>query len=497
MKGDNMKIIIIAIICLGLGFAAGYIFLTSSKDVGTESHQTDEQLYTCGMHPDIVSDEPGICPICNMKLTPKRESGTETGGIKVSPETKQNMGLVTTPVVYRSIGKSVSTFGKVVIPDPNNYQVTVKTEGWVERLFVSETGEQVFRGQPLFEIYSPDIVAAQKELLVALSEPDNLSMQRLANSAKRRLKNWDISDDQLSDLEQSGEISRTIIIRSPSDGFINRKNIDKGTRVEPKKVLYEIIDLSEVWIEAHIYEQDLSHIFIKQSGHIAIPALSGQVFDGYVSYISPLLSKKGQIEIRLQIGNPELLLKPEMYAEVTLDPPADNPVLAIPRKAVINSGKRQLVYVSNSDNAYEPREIVTGTTGRDDMVEVVSGLGENDNVVVSGQFLIDSESRLSESVNSSTDLHQHVHQDQAVLSDSDDPYDIHTCPMPEHSHILNYGPGQCSECNMDLVPIIETDHDPVYVCPMPRCGPISLEPGECSHCGMILEEHLPGGHDDK
>ena len=492
-----MKTLIIAIVCLCLGSTVAYLILSPSTVAKSSAEQSEKRLYTCGMHPEIISDEQGICPICNMRLIPKRESITETGGVKISSETKQNMGLVTSPVVYYDISKSINAFGKVVVPEPNTYQITIKTMGWVERLFVAENGEQVFKRQPLFEIYSPEIVTAQKELLIALSESDNPSMQRLAHSARQRLQNWDISDDQLAELEKSAKISRTMMIRSPVDGFVRIKNITEGSRVEPNKVLYDIVDISKVWITAQVYEQDLPHITMNQTGRVVIPSLPGRVFEGRVSYIAPLLDNRGQIEIRLMIDNAGFLLKPEMYAEVTIEKDTKQPVLAIPRNAVINSGKRQLVYVAESENTFKQREIITGMVGRDDMTEVVEGLDEGEAVVVSGQFLIDSESRLSEAINNGGETHNHQHTEQVTPANNDDPDDIHTCPMPEHSHILNYGPGKCPECGMDLVPITTTEHASVYVCPMPKCGPIMQEPGVCSHCGMTLEEHQPGGSNDK
>jgi len=476
------------------------------------------------MHPEIISEEPGLCPICNMKLIPKRDSGTEAGGVKVSPVMKQNMGLVTAPVTYRNINKAISTFGKVAVPDPNLYQVSVKTKGWAEKLFVAESGEQVFRGQPLLEIYSPDMVAAQKELLVALADPNNQAMQRLVRSARERLQNWDISDDQLANLEKTGEVSRTMIIRSPADGFVSQKNIIEGSRVEPNKVLYEIADISDVWITGEVYEQDLPHLSLNQTARVLIPSLPGREFNGRVSYIAPLIDDGGQVEVRITINNDDLSLKPEMYAEVTLEQTSGKPVLTIPRKAVINSGKRQVVYIAEPDQSYHPIEIVTGAVGKDDMIEVVSGLSEGDEVVVSGQFLIDSESRLSEAIKSGggmdhsmpmdnmshdmshEDSHDMNHQDSHDMSgmksgdmshgETDDPYNIYTCPMPVHHNVLNYGPGKCSECGMDLVPITETDHAPVYVCPMPQCKTVSEEPGNCPVCNMKLIEYKPEGSHD-
>jgi len=478
-----MRTIIVALVCLGVGFGAALVFMPTSAPESEATSTGDAQQYTCGMHPDILSDEPGICPICNMNLTPKRDAGTDAGTIRIDPTTRQNMGLVTTPVSHLNLATTVSTFGEVSVPDPNVHRVTLKFEGWVERLFVSEEGEELFRGQPLLEIYSPKLVAAQKELLVALKSQSTPSMQALVEGARRRLENWDISEDQINQLEESGEIQRTLIIRSPSDGFVKSKKVVEGDRVSAKTVLYEIIDLSEVWIEARVEELDLAHISMMQSATAVIPSLSGEAFPAAVSFISPQLDRQGYAEVRLAIANPDFRLKPAMYAEVTFEQASARERLAIPRAAVINSGVRQVVFVAVEEDSYEPRTVVTGAVGENDMIEVIEGLGEGELVVVSGQFLLDSESRLSESMTSGHDHH-------AMTSGNPvDPYDIHTCPMPSHYHVLNYGPGQCPDCNMDLVPIAETDHAPVYVCPMPECGTVSGESGTCPVCNMFLIEY--------
>lgn len=508
MKGKTMRNLTIAAVCVLAGFAVVYMILPSAQNAKLEASVPDGQLYTCGMHPEIISEEPGLCPICNMKLTPKRGSGSGEGAIRIDPATKQNMGLVTAPVAYRNLSRTIHTFGEVAVPEPQDYKVTVKTDGWVERLFVAKDGERVFKGQPLLEIYSPDLVAAQKELLVALGSETNATMQRLAVAARQRLQNWDISEDQLSKLSETGEVTRSLIIRSPADGFVRMKHVVEGDRVMPNSVLYEIAGLNTLWIEARAYEQDLPHIETGQTARVSVAGLPGRTFEGRIDYVSPWLDDRGQAEIRVTLANPDLALKPSMYANIDIESKLAGERLAIPRSAVINSGVRQLVFVAESQDSYSPRQVVTGMAGANDMIEIVDGLMAGEQVVVSGQFLLDSETRLNEAVGL---MGTHSHGNHAQMTPAepskpaeptdsvetpDDPYDIHTCPMPSHYHVLNYGPGECPECGMALVPVGQTDNAPVYVCPMPECKVATHEPGNCPVCNMRLMEYDPEHNHD-
>jgi Cu(I)/Ag(I) efflux system membrane fusion protein/cobalt-zinc-cadmium efflux system membrane fusion protein len=436
-----------------------------------------------------------------MKLTPKRDGGGQGGTVKIDPVTRQNIGLVTQPASYQNMTKTIYTFGRVAIPDPNRFIVTVKVDGWIEHLFVAEEGEQVFKGQPLFELYSPALVSAQEELLfTSKSDPEIESVGRLAEIAERRLVNWDISEDQIRELKESGEVVRTLIIRSPANGFVKTKMVDEGDRISAQSSLFEIVDLSEVWINGYVYEQDLPYIKIGQTGQVSVPGLPGRVFESRLNYIAPLLDERGQTEIRFVLDNRNFELKPEMYADIKIESELDNDRLTIPRLAVINSGIRQLIFVATAEDSYEPRIVKTGAVNDQEMIEIIDGLEAGEEIVVSGQFLLDSETRLNETIEAggtADPQEHHMHAESEHTDPVDDPYDIHTCPMPEHYHVLNYGSGKCAECGMDLVPIDQTDNQPVYVCPMPRCGPVMKEPGLCSHCNMVLVEYEPGGGHDK
>jgi RND family efflux transporter MFP subunit len=502
-----MRIVIVSTLCLAVGFGVAWMVLGSASPSGLTSASAEAasepsaQQYTCGMHPEVVSDEPGICPICNMKLTPKKQAGESASGVTIDPVTRQNMGLVTADAHYRTLQRTVRAFGRVAYREPNRHSVNLKVKGWVEQLFVDEIGEQVFKGQPLLRLYAPELVAAQREYLVAARAADVATMSELVSAAADRLRNWDISDDQIERLSSDEDILQTMTIRAPADGIVVNKMVNEGDRLLPGKELFEVVDLSTVWVTAHVYELDAPFVSVGQQALVRFPKLPGEQYTGRVEYVSPFLGDDRQIEIRITLENPNQQLKPQMYAEVSLSSELSGDQLVVPRKAVINSGVRELVYVAASENTYEPRLIRTGAVGADDMVQVASGLQAGEKVVVSGQFLLDSESRLSEA------LGGHMHGEQSApeaddheaihASSSDDPYDIHTCPMPEHFHVLNYGPGTCPECGMDLVPTTETDNTDVYVCPMPSCGVAESEPGLCPVCNMHLMKYESESGDDK
>ena len=506
-----------------LGFAT-VIAVASTSRAEDSTTVAGQQLWTCGMHPQIISTEPGLCPICHMKLVPKKDASM-SGTIVIDPVTRQNMGIKTESVRMETLDRTVQAFGRVAVPDPNYYTVNVKVNGWVEKLFVNEEGERVFRNQPLLEIYSPDLVTAQKEYLIAWQAAQQASgvLTSLLAGAEERLRNWDVSDDQINGLRETGEVNRTLVLRSPTDGVVLKKMVDPGSRVGPGMSLYQIGNLADVWVKAFVYEQDLPFVQLHDAATVTVPNLPGKAFSSHVIYVAPVLNNERQVEIRLSLDNAVGQLKPDMYAEVALHSVLPGERLTIPRAAVINSGTRQVAYVASGDNTFEPRLVTTGAAGDNDRLEVKSGLAAGEQVVVSGQFMLDSESRLGEALAAggqpsgamggmtmpSTDTKssdnmpqhtEHVHGDAAMnheMAATGDPYNIYTCPMPQHYHVLHYGPGTCPECGMALVPVSETHNTEVYVCPMPQDSVVSDKPGKCPVCGMDLVKYEPGGGHDR
>lgn len=369
---------------------------------------TAKTLYTCGMHPQIISEEPGDCPICGMKLTPKRDTGIQSGdingvNIEIDPVTQQNMGLRTAVVIKGSLKHTIRTYGHITYDETRTAQVSPKFSGWFEKLHADFTGQRVQKGDPLFDIYSPELLAAQEEYLIALRTAQG--RQAMLSSAQRRLSYFDVGPDEIRAIEQSGSVKKNITIRSPFTGVITHKNAVQGGFVKPGTVIYQIADLSRVWVEAHIYEYELSQISVGQEAEMTLPYQPGRLYSGKVAYIYPYLQQKTRdVVIRLEFENPDFKLKPDMYADVHIKTVAPQDGLLIPSEAVIRSGERNVVFVTREDNKFQPREVTLGMALDNGRQQVLTGLKAGDVVVTSGQFLLDSESKLQEAVQKMMDI---------------------------------------------------------------------------------------------
>jgi Cu(I)/Ag(I) efflux system membrane fusion protein len=329
------------------------------------------------------------------------------GTIDVSPEKQQLVGIRTAVAEVRPLVKKIRTVGIVTYDETKVAQVFTKVEGWIEKLFVNYTGKLVEKGQPLFTLYSPDLVATQEEYLLALQAKESLASSSLqeirAGSAslleatRRRLSLWDISDEQIAELQKSREPKKTLTFFSPSSGFVIKKEAMQGMKVMPDKELYTITDLSTVWVNADIYEFELANIRLGQKATIALSYFPGQTFTGRVSWISPVLEEKTRTtKVRLEFANRDFKLKPEMYANVEIEVDGGKK-LAIPDEAVLDSGMRKVVFIDKGQGRYAPAEVKLG--GKfDGYYEVLSGLSPGERIIASASFLLDSESRLKEAM---------------------------------------------------------------------------------------------------
>ena len=335
--------------------------------------------------------------------SPEMKSGT----VNVSPEKQQLVGIRTARAEVRSLVKKIRTVGIVTSDETKVAQVFTKVEGWIEKLFVNYTGKLVEKGQPLFTLYSPDLIATQDEYLLALQAKESLASSSLqeirAGSAsllettRRRLSLWDISDEQIAELQKSRQPKKTLTFFSPSSGFVIKKDAVQGMKVMPDKELYTITDLSVVWVNADIYEFDLPYVRVGQRATITLSYFPNRPFTGRVSWISPVLDEKTRtIKVRLEFSNPDFSLKPEMYANVEINVDAGKGV-AVPDEAVLDSGLRKVVFLDKGEGRFEPREVKLG--GKfDSYYEVLSGLSPGERILASASFLLDSESRLKEAM---------------------------------------------------------------------------------------------------
>ncbi|UCC79486.1 MAG: efflux RND transporter periplasmic adaptor subunit, partial [Candidatus Zixiibacteriota bacterium] len=525
-------ILVIVIASLAIGVVAGRTILGSSQATGIQAGEMDsKQQYTCGMHPEIISDEPGYCPICEMKLTPIRKETSSSDGdrgkvaywvapmdptyirnepgkspmgmdlvpvyendiagsvIRIDPITSQNMGLRMALVEKQRLSRTINTVAHLTYDEQKMFSINAKVSGWIEKLYVDYEGKEVQKGQPLLEIYSPELVAAQREYLSALKNYErleNASLEsarkgagELLDAARDRLLLWDISEKQIDGLRKTGTVKKTMTLYSPADGYVISKSVIEGDKISPGMPLFKIADLSTVWAIAHIYDYELPFISTGQKARLTMPYLPGQEFDGRISFIYPYLDNKNRsVEVRVEIPNKDMALKPNMYGTVTIESRLPGERVVIPDQAVIRSGVRDLVFISLGDGKFMPREVKPGASGENGVVEVVSGLNPGDVVVTSSQFMLDSESRLREATSKiraqmasvtrikeveddehqqASDEHPEARMKQEKMDhemkeqehfemEMDEGEHVYTCPMDSHSHIVQVGPGKCPEC---------------------------------------------------
>lgn len=354
--------------------------------------------------------------------------------ISISTEKVQRLGVRTEVAKLRALDRVVRAAGRIEPDERRSYAIAPKFEGYVERLHVNATGQLIGKGQPLFEVYSPELVSVQREYAIAMqgvqamknagSESQD-AMQRLAEASLARLKNWDISEDQIKSLTASGETKRTLTFRSPVSGIVTEKKALQGMRFMPGETLYQIADLSSIWVIADVFEQDIGLVKTGAKAQIRINAYPDKTFTGALSYVYPTLKAETRtVAVRIELTNPGNLLKPGMFAEVELPVAAKGAVLTVPNSAVIDSGTRRIVLVQTGEGRFEPREVKTGARS-DNYVEVVSGVKDGELVVVAANFLIDAESNLKAALGGMTAAPQAtkaggaVHQAEATVDDVD------------------------------------------------------------------------------
>jgi Cu(I)/Ag(I) efflux system membrane fusion protein len=296
------------------------------------------------------------------------------GQIRISTEKVQKLGVRTEAARSRTLDRTVRAAGRVEPDERRVYAIAPKFEGYVERLLVNVTGQPVSKGQPLFEVYSPELVSAQREYAIAMQGVASLKdaggtaqtgMQQLAESSLQRLRSWDISDEQIKALASSGEAKRTLTFRSTASGIVTEKKAVQGMRFMPGEALYQVADLSSVWVIADVFEQDIGLIKSGSTAKIRINAYPDKLFEGKVTYVYPTLKAETRtVPVRVELANPGLLLKPAMFAQVELSVPAKDSVVTVPVSAVIDSGTRQIVLVQKGEGRFEPREVKLGGAQR-------------------------------------------------------------------------------------------------------------------------------------
>jgi Cu(I)/Ag(I) efflux system membrane fusion protein len=388
-----LKIFLVVIFGAGL-FASGYFWGMKGMAPMPENITGDNANKTQGME--------------NMGM-----SGVAPGMVMISPEKQQLTGVRTAVVERKTLSRSVRTIGVITYDETKVTRVHSKIEGWIDKLYVDYTGKLVEKGQPLFAIYSPDLLATQQEYLLAIKAKERLSTssipevksgaESLVEASKRRLALWDISEKQVRELEQKGEAQRTLTLYAPNSGFVIKKDAFQGMRIMPDRELYTIADLSTVWVNVDIYESEIPFVRPGQRASVTLSYDPNTTFNGKVSYSYPYVDEKTRTaKVRLELPNPGFKLKPDMYvnAEIKID---GGRHLAIPEEAVLDSGMRKIVFIDKGNGHFEPKEVKVGAK-MDGFYQVVSGLDEGQKIAASSAFLLDSESRLSEAMGAMTGM---------------------------------------------------------------------------------------------
>lgn len=416
--------------------------IATSVSKSASAPQKAATQYHCPMHPSIVSEHPGECPICGMKLVKIDEPAAKTtsaerkllfyrspmdpqqtspvpakdsmgmdyvpvyeedaagrsevdglANVELDATRQQLIGLRTAVIERGPVGGGIRTVGKVSVDETKVRRINVKVPGYVERVFIDFVGKPVRKGQPLFSLYSPEVLAAENEFLTAVKAQS----ASLVSASRRKLELWDVPEAELQRLEKEGTASRAITFVSPVGGVVTRKELVEGTRLEAGAMPYDVVDLSTLWVLADLYETELRFVSPGVAAQLTLNAFPGRLFAGKVLFVDPMLDPRTRTaRVRLSFANPNGELKPEMFGEVVVERP-HREVLRVPSDALIRSGTEDVVFLARGEGRFEPRRVTLGEAGRD-YAEVIDGLSAGDAVVTRANFLVDSESRLRASL---------------------------------------------------------------------------------------------------
>lgn len=362
------------------------------------------QLWTCGMHPQVIQDHPGTCPICHMALVPLQAGSTARDGhaVQIDPAIVQNMGVRLVTVAAAPLTQTVRVTATVVEPETARVDINLRVSGWIEMLHANIEGMEIKKGEPLFDLYSPEITQAIEELIAArrASSGGGDSTASLVKAAQNRLLIQGLTAEQVEALGAIDHAPRAVTFVSPIDGtLVDKMGTNTGSAVYGGQLVLRLVDRSTMWIEGRVPEGQLAHVAIGNTTRVRVSALPGRPLDGSVVFVHPRLDEGTRTGmVRVAVANTDGLLRAGMYATMDIDAGKAEPTLQIPREAVIDSGDSQIALVGLGGGRFEPRELRLGRSGDHGLVEVLAGLSAGDEVVASGQFLIDSESRLREAI---------------------------------------------------------------------------------------------------
>jgi Cu(I)/Ag(I) efflux system membrane fusion protein/cobalt-zinc-cadmium efflux system membrane fusion protein len=422
-----------------------------------DSNNPPKQLWTCGMHPQVIQDHPGLCPICHMKLVPLKvdadnDAGTSATGqrkilyywdpmlgpssiahapgksamgmdlvpvyedeqsagptVRIDPAIVQNMGVRTAEVSRGSLEKTVRAVGMLEVPDDAQYEINLKVNGWIKKLYANQEGMHVHKGEPLFDLYSPDLQLAEEELIGAVKSLNSLDpktsdamraeSQTLVDSAKQKLRFWGVAPADIDAISKADKAPDTVPFRNPVEGHIMDKMVVEGSAVQAGMKVMRIEDHTKLWLNVKVYQDDMARIAIGQMVQATVDAQPGKTYTGPITFIYPHLDQMSRTVLaRVTLDNPIHELSPGMYATANIITRPLSDAVSVPREAVIDTGTRQIAFVVMAPGHFEPRNVRMGLVGDDDRVQILQGLAPGERVVTSGQFLLDVESRTTEAI---------------------------------------------------------------------------------------------------
>lgn len=406
----NKTILIVALVMLGVGLGLGFWLSPQLTQTDTATSEERTPLYYRNpMDPGITSQVPAKDSM-DMDYIPVYADGGNVseivGTVKIDPVVVQNIGVRTQFALKKTFGRTIRAVGRVDFDEQRIARLHPKVEGWIEEIYVDKTGQSVAEDDRLLGIYSPKLVSTQQEYLLALSnlsvlennpiEEISRGAQQLVDSARERLRLFDVPEHQIKSLEESRKIKKILHIHTPVAGTVIRIGSRQGQYVTPKTELYMIVDLSQVWVYADVYEYELPWIKEGDAVEMTLASVPGRIFKGSLSYVYPYAEAKTRTtKVRLVFDNPEGLLRPDMFAEVVIQSDSRVDAVVIPAEAVIRSGTQTRVFIKRGPGKFEPRLVKLGVESGGE-VEVLAGLQEGEEVVTSAQFLVDSESKLKE-----------------------------------------------------------------------------------------------------
>lgn len=442
------------LVLVAAAFLGGYVYKAIKSSGSPSANNAGRKVlyWVDPMHPAYKSDKPGIAPDCGMKLEPVYADGggasptstsqrkilyyhdpkdlnyksqqpglnPETGGelepvyaddisampvgtVQITPEKQQLIGVKYGDVERSGGSRTIRAVGKVAFDETRIQHIHTKVEGWIDQVFVDYTGQLVTKGEPLMTIYSPDMLASQRELLLSAKTRDTMKnnplpiafdqSESLLQASRRRLELWDLSEAQINQVLKTGQPIKNVTLYSPIAGYVTDRKAFPQLKVMPETDLYTIVDLSRVWIMADLFEYEAPNIHVGETARVSLQAVPGKTLTAHINYIQPEVDPMTRtLKVRLDMDNPDLILKPQMYADVEFR--VNLPVqLTVPVDAVLDAGERKTVFVGRGNGFFEPHQVTTGERSGD-RIQILSGLAGGERIVTSGNFLIDSESQM-------------------------------------------------------------------------------------------------------